>query len=63
MPKRERRRSCFRLNALGVVEIDVAVNERPGKSEGCQLVSVDTFRFEDGEEILSHGIVIAVATS
>ena len=63
MAKRERRHSCFCLNALGVIESDVAVNERPGKSERRQLVPVDTFCLEDGEEILSHGIVIAVATS
>lgn len=63
MPKRERRRSCFRLNTFGVVESDIAVNERPGKSEGRQLVSVDAFGFEDGEEILSHGVVVAVTTS
>ena len=63
MTKRERRRSGFCLDALGVVESDVAVNERPGNSKGRQLVPVDAFGFEDGEEILSHGVVVAVTTS
>ena len=48
---------------FGVVACDIAVNERPGKSEGRQLVSVDALGFEDGEEILSHSVVVAVTTS
>jgi len=60
VPKRERRHSCCRLNTFGVVESDIAVNERPGKSEGRQFVSVDAFGFEDGEETLSHSVIIAI---
>ena len=44
-----------------VVEVDVSVNYLVGLGKGSGFVSVDTLRFEDGEEILRHGIVIRIS--
>ena len=60
MTKRERRHSCFQLNVLMVVEMAEQVNHAIGYSEGSRSMTVDAFCFEDGEEILSHGVIIAV---
>ena len=43
-----------------VVEVDKAVNAFISLSESFRLVPVDALCFEDGEEVFSHGIVIAV---
>ena len=61
--QRERRHSCFALDALMVVKVDIAVNHLVGFREGRWFVAVDTLRFEDGEEIFRHSVVIRVPTS
>ena len=61
--QRERRHSCFALDALMVVKVDIAVNHLVGFREGRRFVAVDTLRFEDGEEIFRHSVVIRVPTS
>ena len=61
--QRERRHSCFALDALVVVKMDVTVNHLIGFREGRRFVAVDTLRFEDGEEIFRHSVVIRVPTS
>ena len=57
--QRERRHSCFALDALVVVKMDVTVNHLIGFREGRRFVAVDTLRFEDRKEIsaiaLSYG--------
>ena len=44
-----------------VVKVDITVNHFVGFGEGFQLVSVNTLRFEDGEEIFRHGVVVWVS--
>ena len=63
MAKRERRHSGFQLDPLTVVEKDIAVDHVVGFTKRGRFVPVDAFRLENREEIFSHGIVIAVATS
>ena len=46
---RQRRLSSFDLDALMVVEVDIAVNHLVGFREGSWLVSVDAFCFEDSD--------------
>ena len=53
----------FELNALVVVKSDEIVDERTSLRKRGKLVAVHTFRLENGKEFLSHGIVVAVATS
>ena len=43
--QRERRHSCFALDALMVVKVDIAVNHLVGFREGRRFVAVDTLRF------------------
>ena len=44
-----------------VVKEDISVNHLVGLREGIRFVAVDTLRFEDGEEIFGHGVVIWVS--
>ena len=46
---RQRRLSSFELDALMVVEVDIAVNHLVGFREGSWFVSVDAFCFEDSD--------------
>ena len=62
LAKRKRSQSCFQLNALMVVEVDVIVNHFIGLYERLWLVPVDTFCFQDAKEIFSQRIVIAIST-
>ena len=59
--QRERRHSCFALDALVIVKMDVTVNHLIGFREGCRFVAVNTLRFENREEIFRHGIVIRIS--
>ena len=43
-----------------VIKPDEVINERTSLSKRGKLVAVDTFGFENGKEILSHGIVVTV---
>ena len=61
--QREGRHSCFALDALMVVKVDIAVNHLVGFREGSRFVAVNTLGFEDGEEIFRHSVVIRVPTS
>ena len=54
MAQRERHYSCFNLNALVVVEMNVAVNHIVGICESFGLVPVNAFCLEDGKEIFSR---------
>ena len=45
------------LNALVAVKPDKLVDERTSLRKRGKLVAVNTFRLENGKEILSHGIV------
>ena len=42
-----------------VVKVDVPVDHFIGLGKGGRFVAVDTFCFEDGEEILRHGVVVS----
>ena len=53
--------SCVTLRHMSFVEVDVSVNYLIGLGKGSGSVPVDTLRFEDGEEILRHGIVIRIS--
>ena len=46
-----------------IVKIDVVVDQFFGLIEGDSLVPVYALCFENGKEILGHGIVIAVSPS
>ena len=46
-----------------VVKIDVVVDQYSGLAKGGREMSVNAFRFKNGEEIFCHGIVIAVPAS
>ena len=61
--QRQRRYSCFALDALVVEKMDIAVNHFICFGEGCRLMAVDALCFENGEEIFCHCIVIWVSTS
>ena len=43
-----------------VVKMDITVNHLIGLRESGWLMPVNTLRFEDGEEIFCHGIVIGL---
>ena len=43
-----------------VVEVDEAVNAFIGFPEGFRLVPVNALRFEDGEKVFSHSVVVTV---
>ena len=47
--QRQRRHSCFRLDAFVVVKVDITVNHFIGLGEGCRFVAVDTLCFENRE--------------
>ena len=53
---RQRRLSSFELDALMVVEVDIAVNHFVGFREGSWLVSVDAFCFEDSDILPSASL-------
>ena len=53
---RQRRLSSFELDALMVVEVDIAVNHLVGFREGSWLVSVDAFCFEDSDILPSASL-------
>ena len=57
------RHSSFQLDALMVVEINEIVNELVSLLESLDFWAVDTLCFEDREEILGHGIIIAISSS
>ena len=46
-----------------VVEVNIVVNHLIGFRESGWFVSVDALRFENGEEIFRHGIVIRISAS
>lgn len=46
-----------------VVEVNIAIDQLIGFRESSRFVTVNTFRFEDREEIFRHGIVIRVSAS
>ena len=60
---RQRRLSSFELDALMVVEVDIAVDHFVCFRKSSRFVSVDTLSLEDGEEIFRHGVVIWVTFS
>ena len=62
LAKRKRSQSCFQLNALMVVEVDVIVNHFIGLFKSLRLVSIDALGFQDAKEIFSQRIVIAIST-
>ena len=45
-----------------VVEINEIVNEMVSLLESLDFLAVDTFCFEDREEILGHGVIIAISS-
>jgi len=49
----KRSQFCFKLNALVIVEVDIIIDQLPCFSECFDLRSVNTFCFEDREEIFS----------
>ena len=61
--QRERRHSCFALDALMVVKVDIAVNHLVGFREGRRFVAVDKPRFWGGEEIFRPSVVIRGSTA
>ena len=63
MAQRQRRHSCFALDALVVVKMDVAVNHLVGLREGRRFVTVDALCLENRKEIFCHCVVIWVSTS
>lgn len=58
---RKRRLSSFELDALMVVEVDIAVNPLVGFRESRRFAAVNALCFKNGEEIFRHGIIIWVA--
>ena len=58
---RQRRNSSFYLDALVVIEMNVAVNQIICFVECLRLVTVDTLCFQDRKEVFCHGIVIGIA--
>jgi len=46
-----------------VVEEDVIVNESASFLIGGNLLSVDAFRFENGEEVFSQSVVVRISAS
>ena len=61
MAQRQRRHSCFILDALVVIEVDVPVDQIVGFTNHLRLVPVDALRFQNREEIFGHCVVIRVA--
>ena len=53
---RQRRLSSFDLDALMVVEVDIAVNHFVGFREGSRFVAVDAFCFEDSDILPSASL-------
>ena len=45
-----------------IVEIDEIVNEIIRFLKRLWLMAVDTLRFENGEEVFRHSVVIAIST-
>ena len=56
----QRRQACFCLYTFIIIEINVFVNEKSRFIEGFDFLPIYTLRFENGEEIFRHGIVITV---
>ena len=54
LAKRKRSQSCFQLNALVVVEVNVVVDHFIGLIKSLRLVSVYALSFQDAEEIFSQ---------
>ncbi len=63
MAQRQRRHSCFILDARMVIEIDVEVYPISGLVKGGWLVTVDALYFQNAEEVFCHGVVITVPTN
>lgn len=63
MAKRERRHSELCLNALVVIEVDIAVNHGVGLTQRSNFMTVDAFGFEDGKEVFRHDIVVRIPTA
>ena len=61
--QRQWRHSCFALDTLVIVKMNVTVNHLVGLGEVGRFVAVDAFCFENGEEILRHCVVVMVSTS
>ena len=45
-----------------IVEMDEIVNEIIRFLEGLRLMAVDALRFENGEEVFRHSVIIAIST-
>ena len=63
MAQRQRRHSCFALDALVIVKMDVAVNHLVRFQKGSRFVAVNAFCFENGKEIFRHCVVVRVSAS
>lgn len=46
-----------------VIKMNIAVDHLVGFREGSRFVAVNALRFEDGEEIFRHGVVIWISLS
>ena len=60
MAQRQRRHSCFILDALMIIEVNVPVDQVVRVTDRLRFVPVDTLRFQNGEEILCHCVVIRI---
>ena len=61
--KRKRSHSCFRLDTLVVIKVNVAINHGVCFTKRLWFMTINAFCLEDGEEVFSHGIVVRVTAS
>ena len=58
----ERRQTCFGLNTLVIVEIDVLINEEFGLFKCVNFLERDAFGPENREEVFRYSIIITVSS-
>lgn len=46
-----------------VIKMDVSVDHVSGLGESVRFAAIDALRFQDGEKVFSHRVIIAISAS
>ena len=61
--KRKRSHSCFGLDSLVVIEVNITFDHGVCFTKRLWFVTINTFGLEDGKEVFCHDVVIRIAAS
>ena len=61
--QRQQSHSCFGLDSLVAIKLDITVNHLIGFGECIRFVAVDALRFENREKIFCHCVIMWIPAS